>query len=244
MSNLRDTTEFLAEDSKKYTNKDLHIVPSNGLQGNPQELLSPESPESRRPPLLQQNEFDPKLQWQKVMKRLNMHRDHDDSASFSSSSSINSDIRQQQKYHYNDEYDILPDTEEIDNQSLKVKEEDEKNFFKNPFKEEKKESPEEPASTSNMIQPTTAVEADVKEKDDQHGKVRKHWGKTLDKVRLIANLHSTKKQPSSNHVALVPYYPPLFDPVFLALSSDRRGNPWVSNQFCATRSLHLTLFIY
>ncbi|KAI8987612.1 hypothetical protein BDF20DRAFT_832525 [Mycotypha africana] len=60
---------------------------------------------------------------------------------------------------------------------------------------------------------------------------KKHWGKTLDKVRLIANLHTLPhqiEQPTVSSSALIPFYPPLFDPIFIAFGEDQHEKPWLA----------------
>ncbi|ORZ14534.1 hypothetical protein BCR42DRAFT_329482 [Absidia repens] len=59
------------------------------------------------------------------------------------------------------------------------------------------------------------------------GKARLQWGKTLDKIRLIANLQKPHVAHSSTDMdastSLVPYCSALFDPPFVALSKDAQG---------------------
>lgn len=63
--------------------------------------------------------------------------------------------------------------------------------------------------------------------ESEDGKARLHWGKTLDKIRLIANLQKLHvAQPSADmdaSTSLVPYCSALFDPPFVALSKDTQG---------------------
>ncbi|CAO3590630.1 unnamed protein product [Absidia cylindrospora] len=66
---------------------------------------------------------------------------------------------------------------------------------------------------------------DRNEYDDR--KARLQWGKTLDKIRLIANLQKPHVTHSSDDMdastSLVPYCSALFDPPFVALSKDAQG---------------------
>ncbi|CAO3590887.1 unnamed protein product [Absidia cylindrospora] len=59
------------------------------------------------------------------------------------------------------------------------------------------------------------------------GRARLHWGKTLDKIRLIANLqkpHMSQQNPDTDaSTSLVPFCSALFDPPFVALSKDIHG---------------------
>lgn len=59
------------------------------------------------------------------------------------------------------------------------------------------------------------------------GRARLHWGKTLDKIRLIANLqkpHMAQQNPDTDaSTSLVPFCSGLFDPPFVSLSKDIHG---------------------
>ncbi|ORX52360.1 phospholipase D/nuclease [Hesseltinella vesiculosa] len=55
------------------------------------------------------------------------------------------------------------------------------------------------------------------------------WERTRDKVRLISSIQpgrpsSQVDTTNTNAPVLVPYYPPAFDPIFIALSRDEHGN--------------------
>lgn len=261
MSNpIADTAEYFSDQELKKKHNinskpNLRIFPSQNLTSAPEDLLSPESPESRRPQIKQQNEFDPKLQWQRVLKRLPINHHYEDSNSSSSSSSSdvsdneqpNSYEMQAKKPYFNEEDNNLPDADDIeernderlntDDDNIKRNDnDDDKNFFQHPFDEQQQTqpqqdivSPEDPSSTTSMFPTVDAAAAEQEQKEK--GKARKHWGTTLDKVRLIANLHTLprhSKQNTQMTSSLAPYYPPLFDPVFIALSKDNHGHRWVS----------------
>ncbi|CAO3693385.1 hypothetical protein G6F70_003782 [Rhizopus microsporus] len=179
------------------------------------------------------NDFDPKDQWKKVLRKINKyHQDNtsspttsniiDGSNDISDDSSNSSDNPHTAEYYEMQrlnriEDDALPSAEEmhqennVERPSITVSD---RNYFQNPF------SPTEVSPSLPLIEPDPAA--------------RKHWGKTLDKVRLIANLHALpQKKPSDRPPqqaaqipSLLPYYPPLFDPPFIALSKDEHGNPW------------------
>ncbi|RCH78429.1 Phospholipase D1, partial [Rhizopus stolonifer] len=126
-------------------------------------------------------DFDPKIQWHKVLKKLN-------------------------KYHHDD-------TQEEDDSV------DEKDPVNNVYEMQRIEDDALP-STEEMHQ---SSEEDIE--------ARNNWGKTLDKVRLIANLHTIPQKSSDKMMldpipTLAPYCPPLFDPPFIALTKNQHGNPW------------------
>ena len=264
MSNpISDTAEYFEEKNngsdhhKLKPPVGLRIFPSQERVSTPNDLFSPESPESRRPPIHQSiSEFDPKQQWQKIVNRL----PHRNSASRRSSQSRmnggDSDVEEYEmgsnassiQRHYippNEEDDILPSPEELTNASATTdKQDDHDNYFQNPFEgnlpdtmeavlteqnniKKKKKTTPATSDTESSEQPTTPTTP----KDDVRAK--KHWGKTLDKVRLIANLHTLPHQPKpvteiTSTTSLAPYYPPLFDPVFISISKDPHGQPWVN----------------
>lgn len=302
MSNpVADTAEYFSEREKNNSNNAKLKKPPTGLKIFPSQeqstpthdlLFSPESPESRRPPPLHQSmsEFDPKLQWQKIVKRL-PNRKYSSHSRRSSQDNMNaSDDSDHEEYELNnrrksvqyippnEEDDILPSADEIkstDNTESKQEEQQDKNYFVNPFdqsidnipvtmdvandveKKKKKKTKlttgtstisssssssissshhtrHETTSTGTPATTSTAVVTNEEEVVPGGGRAKKHWGKTLDKVRLIANLQTLPHQPKpstsidSTSSSLAPYYPPLFDPVFIALSKDPHGHPWVS----------------
>lgn len=316
MSNpITDTAEYFAEKERnKNTKPNLRIFPSQDQQASPsnlnlQDLLSPESPESRQPSAPQHHnlsDFDPKAQWQKVLKRLpnrhaNKSENDDDTSSASSSDDdqhgsdkdayemnrFGRPYRQKRNKHknqqYNDQDDVLPDTNDIsekgENNVEPPTEEEQKNdnYFAKPFdesgsgsnisskstaeapiaptldavvEEEKhniKKKQKQAPSSSHMSSGSSSDsdespnedispinQADLTPTSPDDGRAKKHWGKTLDKVRLIANLHTLPHQPKTvvnSTSSLAPYYPPLFDPVFIALSKDQHGHPWVMTHF-------------
>ncbi|CAO3688109.1 unnamed protein product [Rhizopus stolonifer] len=157
-------------------------------------------------------DFDPKIQWHKVLKKLNKYH-HDDTQeeddSVDEKDPVNN-VYEMQKI----EDDALPSTEEMHRSSGSTGQplnintnnnENDKNYFENPFS------------------PVNNQEEDIE--------ARNNWGKTLDKVRLIANLHTIPQKSSDKMMldpipTLAPYCPPLFDPPFIALTKNQHGNPW------------------
>jgi hypothetical protein len=318
MSNpIADTAEYFSE-KRNNSKPNLRIFPSQDLQSSsPHDLISPESPESRRRPHIpsHMSDFDPKLQWQKVLKRLpNRHENTQESDSDHSSNNDEAQPTGQDSYrmrrrskkqqpYYDDRDDVLPDTEDLNQQeetdqsdimpAMPQPEQPKlENYFVNPFqssstgtnssddiskttadtsvkpdnlepstskklKKKKKKQIKEGADHEHMVSSSTSDSSS--DNDSQHtptaatattttmnegmGRARKHWGKTLDKVRLIANLHTLPHQPKKivhSTPSLAPYYPPLFDPVFIALSKDQHGRPWVS-YLHRDRVLYLTV---
>ncbi|CAO3608154.1 unnamed protein product [Cunninghamella blakesleeana] len=93
-----------------------------------------------------------------------------------------------------------------------------------------------PPSQQKMLESSyeNASATDDSENDDHphsntlfDGRARLHWGKTLDKIRLISNfqkpshpLHGADVETSA---ALIPYCPAVFEPPFIALSKDVHG---------------------
>ncbi|KAG1436650.1 hypothetical protein G6F56_013468 [Rhizopus delemar] len=158
-------------------------------------------------------DFDPKIQWHKVLKKLNKYH-HDDTQeeddSVDEKDPVNN-VYEMQRI----EDDALPSTEEMHQSSGSTGQplnintnnnENDKNYFENPFS------------------PVNNQEEDIE--------ARNNWGKTLDKVRLIANLHTIPQKSSDKMMldpipTLAPYCPPLFDPPFIALTKNQHGNPWV-----------------
>lgn len=335
---ITDTAEYLAEKEGSSTKLEqpapLRIFSTNSSQrskADPNQLISPESPEGRRPPPIHQSitDFDPKLQWQRVMKKLPNRQARSRKSSQDGINEVDndhgSDIDEEeyenyemtthslgsyftgggkrrnslQHQHYvppNEEDDILPSAEEcgtsdnLSNENLPKQTEGDDNYFTNPFGSPKPE--EEPATPTleaivaedlnkkkkkwekkekkrlkklNKQQQqdkhnaeesgvTTGDESDIQAASSaaeaagdvqqvevnvelKDGRAKKHWGKTLNRVKLIANLHTLPHQqqthPEDTTIAstssLAPYYPPLFDPVFIAMSKDQHGHPWVSN---------------
>ncbi|CEP13648.1 hypothetical protein [Parasitella parasitica] len=324
MSNpIADTAEYFADKERtKNTKPNLRIFPSQEQQASPgrlnvQDLLSPESPLSRRPQASHHSisDFDPKAQWQKVLKKLpnvggKSDNDDDDDGGNSSSSSDGDQgagrlnvyemsrfkrpyrrhkrKQQQQQQVSSEQDDLLPDTNDIDKEGEynvdppaseeQVAKED--NYFADPFssgssgdvsnkstaetqvtptaldavlgakqqkkakkKQKQKQDPSSSSSSSSNNSssnsngssnldnsPTTATsQTAATPTSPDGGKAKKHWGKTLDKVRLIANMQTLPQQSKTavgSTSSLAPYYPPLFDPVFIALSKDQHGHPW------------------
>ncbi|RCI04831.1 Phospholipase D1, partial [Rhizopus stolonifer] len=286
MSNpIADTADYFSEKeeqrpvNKNLTKPGLRIFPSQQHSSTYHEndILSPESPESRRPHPQQRNlsDFDPKLQWQRVLKHLPRHHpshlNREQVEYVSDDNYSTEENHEMRRYHqsYNDQDDELPDTNHLHQQEETNEESDimtqpqEKqqhepdNYFVNPFDHsasdtnskttEGTEAPitpplpdavgqgsqsVHPISTTSTSSNSSGGNTSTQLNQPIEGKAKTHWSKTLDKVRLIANLQALPLQLKAGDLnstsPLVPYYPPLFDPVFIALSKDQHGNPWVA----------------
>ncbi|KAI9490490.1 hypothetical protein BDB00DRAFT_837407 [Zychaea mexicana] len=84
--------------------------------------------------------------------------------------------------------------------------------------------------------PALAGEAAVEETEpttpsspSKVGGARDQWGKTVDKIKMIANIQTVPEQgrdvdmSPSLKTSLAPFYPPVFEPSFIALSRDEYG---------------------
>ncbi|KAI8376797.1 hypothetical protein BD560DRAFT_445548 [Blakeslea trispora] len=297
MSNpIADTAEYFTEKDdqishvKHLPKPELRIYPSqphSSSYHHDQQLMSPESPESRRPHPQQRSfsDFDPKVQWQKVLKRLpNRHSHLNQELKRDDVSDDNNqyDERHEMKGYDMHEDDELPDTDDLHQQEnideggdIMTQPQDKQhlepdNYFVNPFgpstsdsnskTTEESETPTTPlgpvevAPNVSSIQ-RSSISSSMSHSDHEsshththlngapserrpvtmlsttsEGRAKSQWGKTLDKVRLITNLqtlpHQVKLESLNSGSPLVPYYPALFDPVFIALSKDQHGDPW------------------
>lgn len=90
---------------------------------------------------------------------------------------------------------------------------------------------------SSSTTPASAATAAGEAYDDSRI-VKDKWDRTLDKLKLIANLQSPLPPPpvpAQTHVMLGPshtlatYYPPAFDPIFAAFAKDEYGRKLVGN---------------
>lgn len=308
MSNpIADTAEYFAEkesgSSSKRTNKlpaGLKVFPSQEQVHTPLDLLSPESPASRRPPPLThqtRSDFDPKLQWQKMVKRLpNIHHHHSSSRRSSQDNmNNNNDSSDSEHEEYemgnrgdsavqymppNEEDDILPSAEEIKSdenssvadEKLPQERHDDDNFFTNPFADITTGNGDKAAVPENKTATMDAVIANDIKKKKKKDKKKKLSGRTsLGSGRSSSSSSSSSSSGSDGEEqqeqseiqppppavvahqpkptstitstsSLAPYYPPLFDPVFIALSKDPHGHPWVNKLLDTLKREHsLTL---
>lgn len=134
---------------------------------------------------------------------------------------------------------------------------EESNYFTHPFQAEDSTIEQDlpipqqpppilktaPATKSNRRleteSSTTHADTTGGEYDDSRI-IKDKWDRTLDKLKLIANLQSGTQPPTpppshQTHVMLGPshtlatYYPPAFDPIFAAFAKDEYGRNLVGN---------------
>lgn len=135
------------------------------------------------------------------------------------------------------EEEKLPSAYELDEAIVEEERQEEEasssksNYFTHPFNttEEELQTPE-PASLRSRNQGVQYQQDNI---------LKDKWDKTLDKLKLIANLQSSSSStvndmPGPSHT-LATYYPPAFDPLFSAFTRDEYGRKLVSQ---------LSLFIY
>lgn len=74
----------------------------------------------------------------------------------------------------------------------------------------------------------------LKPGDNEQGNYKTSWDKTKDKIKLITSLQNqssnqldTPTTSITTNTTLAPYYPPAFDPLFIAFSKDEHGNKLV-----------------
>jgi hypothetical protein len=126
----------------------------------------------------------------------------------------------------------------------------ESNYFTHPFRQEDQEHssaelllPQAPAPTQAPSNRTTRRHTDVSGTVsgdfDEDGRILKDkWDRTLDKLKLIANLQLSSSASTTPTIAPTPYssgpshtlatyYPPAFDPIFAAFAKDEYGRDLV-----------------
>ncbi|KAG0172715.1 Phospholipase D1 [Apophysomyces sp. BC1015] len=240
MSNpVADTADFFAQrkaQSKKPDAARLGLSISGAGQTEPDSMLSPESPVTRRRhhsfPQPDEHNFDPRVQWQRVLNKLSflgpegtqqsMRRLHSDV----SDEDGQSDEHEMHDLHdpwtqsssviaVTEQDDALPAPEDLLAESLEPSE-TRQNYFTRPFSQTMPSPDNLDRSETSSSEPSSPPQVS--------GRARHRWGKTLDKIRLIANLHATHpREVTIGTGSLAPYYPPVFDPLFLALSKDEHG---------------------
>jgi hypothetical protein len=216
MSNpIADTVDYFSEGGKS------SFVRQNNETPPPQP--QPESSQKSKRPTTGDGEFDPKQQWLRVLNRIPKRKS---SKQYRRSAIMNDSASDQvfelrhrrsslpDMYSHSFEDDVLPSATEIDQTA---REEVVQDYFKKPFGDSAPPPPFLPQE----------------ELPESSGDAKHRWGKTLDKVRLIASLQKSKpdevdKEKVAPMGAELPlYFQPLFDPLFIALSKDEKGNSWV-----------------
>ncbi|KAF7725701.1 Phospholipase D1 [Apophysomyces ossiformis] len=143
------------------------------------------------------------------------------------------------------EDDVLPSTYELKHEHDDVSAAPD-NYFVHPFmsSSERMEAEEDGTVDSDPFRgrmtkisvqaapvlasaPLAAPQAPGATPSEEEDRAKHQWGKTLDKIRLIANIQTGQTNPRLGDVipntALAPYYPPAFEAPFIALSTDEHG---------------------
>ncbi|KAG2210594.1 hypothetical protein INT47_002536 [Mucor saturninus] len=125
-----------------------------------------------------------------------------------------------------DEEEKLPSAYDLENDHIDPLDDDhgdgESNYFTRPFFPDR-------AFTRPPITTTPTTSRSNRQEEDDAVRVKDKWDRTLDKLKLIANLQSTPPPPVPLHSnsgpshTLATYYPPAFDPIFAAFAKDEYG---------------------
>lgn len=94
------------------------------------------------------------------------------------------------------------------------------------------------AAPVTVVEEGGSGETSAAEDDGDTKSARQRWGKTLERIRMVANLNTNGtagdrpfggdvREESSSSTVLAPYYPPAFEPAFIALSVDEYGRKLV-----------------
>lgn len=132
-----------------------------------------------------------------------------------------------------EEEEKLPSAYDLENDHIDPLEDDhgdgESNYFTRPFFPDRTFI-KPPITTT----PTTSRSNRHHEEENDAVHVKDKWDRTLDKLKLIANLQSTpappapaQSNPGPSHT-LATYYPPAFDPIFAAFAKDEYGRNLVN----------------
>lgn len=131
-----------------------------------------------------------------------------------------------------EEEEKLPSAYDLENDHIDPLTDDhgdgESNYFTRPFFPDRAFT-RQPITTT----PTTSRSNRHQQEEDDAVRVKDKWDRTLDKLKLIANLQSTTPPPVPVHSnsgpshTLATYYPPAFDPIFAAFAKDEYGRKLV-----------------
>jgi hypothetical protein len=128
-----------------------------------------------------------------------------------------------------EEEEKLPSADDLENDHIyplsdHQVEDEESNYFTHPFK----------ADTRHEATPTLSNRIISEEERQEESRGKDKWDRTLDKLKLIANLQSSNTtQPILPNIitgpshTLATYYPPAFDPIFAAFAKDEYGRKLV-----------------
>lgn len=143
------------------------------------------------------------------------------------------------------EDDQLPSTADLERMEQEHPEEED-NFFAHPFPQEMPmpmpvaaapamgpmprakfahiSVPEDEASND------TAPQVEEGEASGDGQEARNHWGKMVDKIKLISNIQTFSGREAVT-TSIAPYYSPLFEPAFIAFTKDEYGRRMASCSF-------------
>ena len=165
------------------------------------------------------------------------------------------------------EDDVLPSPDDIErSREPSIAEEGKPNYFEHPFRQDTLKKQKQRRQEEEELEQEGRGGFDGYDDHHYHGKLqgpqrpeeeqgtitepeeahigigprraaRMHWGKTLDKIRLISNIHSLPSHPREpDDIAptnsLAPYFPPAFEAPFIALSTDEDGRKLVNDGLC------------
>ncbi|KAI8371715.1 uncharacterized protein BYT42DRAFT_581253 [Radiomyces spectabilis] len=133
-------------------------------------------------------------------------------------------------YDYDDDDERLPSAADMNQDPDSSNESADENYFAHPFPARRPSaSPRTALETIRYADapPSSSQPHEASSEPNIDKQARRQWTKTLDKIRLISNIQSFPQSPRdippANTNALAPYYPPAFEPIFIALSSDEYG---------------------
>lgn len=128
-----------------------------------------------------------------------------------------------------DDEEKLPSADDLENDLIYPlsdnNDHEESNYFTRPFFPDRGFT--RPPMTTT---PTTARSQRYQQEEEDEVRVKDKWDRTLDKLKLIANLQTSNNTPAvltqvhtgPSHT-LATYYPPAFDPIFACFAKDEYG---------------------
>lgn len=137
--------------------------------------------------------------------------------------------QQQEEEQPTTEEDNLPAPHDLDHDEEL---DDTENFFVHPFRDIPSERTLQTRIRITEPPPppplAAAAPPPVEQGDSSSSSARSHWDKTLDRIKVITNLQTLQERDVPS-MSLAPYCPPVFEPAFIALSTDEYGRKLVKN---------------
>lgn len=174
-------------------------------------------------------------------------RHHSINVSTSAGGAIRGRDDDEEDHVVQDDEEKLPSVDDLENDHIDPLNEDrveESNYFTRPF------FPDRTIRTMLPTTPTTIrSHRNQQEEEEEDVRVKDKWDRTLDKLKLIANLQSSSTIPphtmqlytGPSHT-LATYYPPAFDPIFACFAKDEYGrNLVIIILFCVISLCYLSL---